>query len=138
MLGNDLEYAAWDIDNDGTWDYDIGGDMMHESPDSNNSPDADGHTIDTPQPQRTESEKRKQPPEGDKSLDPHDAEPKRRGAFFPRVLFSLPLHYISCFFCARTRFPYTEISCMRIASLFVVLSCGALVIIGAVMRGDGN
>ena len=86
-LGDNLEFGAWDADGDGTWDYDFVGEaMQHDTPDSNNTTDGGTTNGDTPQPQiKTEHEKRKEHPEGDKSLDPHDAEPKRRGALSPSV-----------------------------------------------------
>ena len=71
-----LDYAAdWDGEfNDDSWDYDLAGEMMHDT-----SPSAAG--------ERAES-KRKEHPHGDSSDDPHDMDPKRRGAYFPPLSFS--------------------------------------------------
>jgi len=90
LLDPNMDYTEWDADfeNDGNWDYEFG---MHNTPGSNsNSQDGDSPVGDSPQQVgRAENEKRKDPPQGDGSLDPHDTDPKRRGAY---LLFR-PLFY---------------------------------------------
>jgi hypothetical protein len=96
-----MDYTDWDaeFDQDGPWDYDLSADLMHDTPASISN---DGHDGDTPTPARNESEKRKEPPQGDGTEDPHETDPKRRGAYFPPFAFrhsiyllkSTPFSYI--------------------------------------------
>lgn len=98
LLNNDMEFGEWDVENDGTWDYEFGGDMMNESPGSHNSNEGEIQNGDSPHAYRAENEKRKEHPDGDNSSDPHDAEPKRRGAFLPDSALFILYFYHTCFF----------------------------------------
>jgi len=81
LLDRGMDYGDWDaeFDQDGTWDYDPGTDLMQDTPHPTSNDGNETTNGDTPHPSYN-GDKRKEPPNGDGADDPHESEPKRRGA----------------------------------------------------------
>ncbi|KAI5849737.1 transcription factor PAP1-domain-containing protein [Tricharina praecox] len=80
LLDGNMDYGDWDaeFDQDGTWDYDLGTDLMHDTPPSTSNDGNETTNGDTPHPSSYNGDKRKDPPQSDGTDDPHESEPKRR------------------------------------------------------------
>jgi len=77
-----MDYGDWDAEfgQDGTWDYDLAADLMHDTPPSTSNDGNETMNGDTPHPSSYNGDKRKEPPQSDGTDDPHESDPKRRGA----------------------------------------------------------
>lgn len=106
LLDSGLELADWEpeFDVDGQWDYDFGiGEINETAQSSTDSIEGSENKTSGASPtdlgksNKKETEKRKDPPPPGESgsVDPHDAEPKRRGGLFPSALLhTLPSIFI--------------------------------------------